>query len=470
MIGRNLKGGIIIALLVCGGIFFFAQGQAFARWEMVSGDLLKTAKKYYEQQQYKEAIREYSKVLLIDPHQKEALEYLKKMGLEGGVYGTYKNEIDQVFELNQEISAYQQDLERLMDQAQAQQQHNRQLEQQKHSLEQAIAQKEAEKEQVIAAHEELRAVSVMKIREQQEHIDDLQESRQGQAQDIARLSTDLFEMRTRTAEHQDVIAKQEAKLQDMQDMLDKTKKISEEELRVLRLKYDEHLAVLEDTQIEKDQEMSQIAADFRDRLRKFNKALIEKETQLKMEKNLSAVKSYRIAQQEAGNLELRKQLKEEYTQKQTLYGQAELLTREIQKLKRKLTFRMTNTRKDPDEKLRSYIRKQDDVIGEMKIRLATLLTEIELLDNDGEGKDGKQVQEMTQQVGDLKKEIAEKEKELKFSEEKQNILKSRLEELQERLDIVQGMIRDKEKRILFLEQNLGTDVYPGDSGDEDGRF
>lgn len=59
----------------------------------------------------------------------------------------------------------------------------------------------------------------------------------------------------------------------------------------------------------------------------------------------------------------------------------------------------------------------------------------------------------------MKKEIDAQEGEVNFSQKQQEILNDRIDEYRERLGIVEGMIKDKEERILFLEEQLGADVY-----------
>lgn len=59
----------------------------------VASSLVDLGKSFYQEGNRKEAIHEFSKALLVDPYNKEAKEYLKKLGLKSGLYQGVKTEI-----------------------------------------------------------------------------------------------------------------------------------------------------------------------------------------------------------------------------------------------------------------------------------------------------------------------------------------------------------------------------------------
>jgi chromosome segregation ATPase len=63
-----------------------AQNAAYQNSYPIAAYLLDYAKKLYEQGDFENAKHEFSKLLVIDPDNKEAREYLKKMGLDRGLY------------------------------------------------------------------------------------------------------------------------------------------------------------------------------------------------------------------------------------------------------------------------------------------------------------------------------------------------------------------------------------------------
>lgn len=448
----------IIALLIFSGGFIVMQN-VFAQ-SLVVGELIKTGKELYENGQYEDAIHEFSKVLLVESRNEDALFYLKEMGLDGGVYGSQKTAIDHIYDLNEEIIAHRNELQKLEDQNRSQEKFSQQLQEQKVYLENMIVQKEQEKKGFIEAGEEFRVAANMKLKEQQGHIDDLESSNQGKKQELIRLNTDMVEVKQELVLDKGTLEKKIQELDDLKNDFEKHQNLSEEEVRVLRIKYENELAGLEENNNILDQEVFDIKEQYRKNMRKYHAALVDKEAELKMEKNLSTVKSYRIAQQEGRYLEMKEALNALRKDKGVLADEAGILRDQIGKLKRKKTFRYSESLLDPSEdKLTDYIQKQDGVIIDLKARMVSLLGEIDALKKQGTEKDAEKIEDLEKQVDGLKKEIDDKAGELNFSQKQQSILSDRIDEYRERLGIVEGMIQDKEERILFLEEQLGADVY-----------
>lgn len=458
MINVNNRGLriFIIALLICGGVFIFTQQGILAR-SLVAAELINMGKEFYENGQSKEAIHEFSKALLIDPHNEDALFYLKEMGVEGGVYGYQKTALDYIYELNEEIIAHQNSLQNLK----AQQQYSKDLQEQKTQLKNIIAQKEQEKKDIFGASEELRIVATMKLAEQQGYIEELEISNQGKKQELVRLNTDLVEIKQAFVLDKDMLKKKMQELDVLRSNFEKHQNLSEEELRALRITYEKELASLEESHNDLDHEVFGIKEQYRKNMRKYHSALLKKETELKMEKNLSAVKSYRIAQQENRYLKLRSGVDELIEVKTALVDEAELLRGYIKKIRREKTFRYSKSLAIPaEDKLTEYIHKQDGVIIDLKARMVDLLGKVRALKELGVEKDAEKIEDLKVQIDSLKKEIDDKAGELDFSQKQQEILGDRIDEYQKRLEIVEDMIKDKEERILFLEEQLGSDVYP----------
>lgn len=460
------KTFFIAALLIFSGVFFFMQG-AYAQGSMVVQELIKMGKGFYESGHYEKAIHEFSKALLVEPYNEEALKCLEKMGVDGGVYGYQKTAVDHIYELSEEIAAYQNDLQALEAQKNAQQEYNAKLEQQKAYLKNMIAQKEEEKQNLSAESEEFRAVATMKLKENQDYISELEQGSRGKIVELVRLNTDLVEIKEELISDKNVIEGQAEELNGLKRDFEKYKKLNDEEARILTMKHEDELASLEKDRNDLGHEVFNVKDRHRQKMRQYQQAFVKKEAELKMEKSLSTIKSYRIAQQENRYSDLKEKLDVLRKQKIGLADEAEELRKQIRKLKQERTFRYASSSVDSKTDLKKQlvqrIRKQDADIMDLKTRLVEMLGQIDLL-KEGPLEDGQRISELEQQVAGLEQEIAEKEKEMDFSLEQQDILEGRIEEYQERLDIVEGMITDKEERILFLEEQLGADVYPDEQG------
>ena len=451
-------------LLVCGGVFIFS-ANAFAVWDMVTAELIHEGKEHYDNGRYEDAIHEFSKVLLSDPRNQEALSYLNRMGLTEGVYGARSNPVDRIYQLSEEILAYQKDLNLLESQNESHRQGNMRL---KQRLQETIAQKEEEKQRLIEAGRELRSVAAIKLLEQQEHIGRLEQVQDAQTRDIdemgkdiVELSMELVESREKLSHDEKFIADKHKELTALKEELEKNKHLSDEELGSLRLIYNKKLAMLEEDRNNLEQQVFTARNDHREKMQLYRRTLTDKETELKMEKNLSAVKSYQIARQERRYLDLKDQLEDLYRQKKVLFDEASELKLQISKLRQEQTFRAASSPKPLERKAAEYIRRQDQQIMDLKSRLVLLQGELKEARRQGALEDAQRVTQLERRTAELKREIAAKEKDLEFAREQQSVLEERVGEYKERLEIVEGMIKDKEERILFLEEQLGADVYPG---------
>lgn len=443
---------LVPALLMIGGMLFFCP-HASAK-SLVAQELIQMGKELYENGSHEEALHEFSKVLLIEPRNEEALSYLEKMGFDDGIYGRRKSPLFDLYALNVEIVEYQQQIDQL----------NR--EQQKDyekidALQERIVQKENEKQQLIDENYELNAVATMKLKEQQEYIENLKQENELKKEELLRLNTDLAELKQELVADKTTLAQMTADLEGLEREYDQYQQMTEDEKQAMTNDYKKSLADLEEQRDHLEREIFKVKDRYRRNMRKYHDALVIKEADLKKEKNLSAVKSYRIAQQENRFLALKEELDNVKDQKEMLKDEAYLLQEEIRALKRKLTFRYVEmSGRESSEDLEDHIRQQDEKLIQLKEQQIALLNKIEFLKEQGNEEDKQMIRDLNRQIDGLKKEIKQKEEEIEFQGKQQEALNGRIDEYQKRLDIVEGMIEDKEARILFLEEQLGADIYP----------
>lgn len=450
---------LIAALLLFSGVFLLSNN-SFAQSSLIVDSLLIEGKGLYESGEYEKAIPLFSKALLIQPRNKEALEYLKKMGLDGGIYGSPKTMIDRIYDLMDDIELYRQDLQALEEQSRSQAEQTEQVKQQKQHLEELIQQKEQEKQQLMEKSEEFYAVAVMKGKEVAE-LQDVTEQKTGE---LVRLNTDLFETKKQLLSDREVLENRNAELTTVRENFDQHQKMSETQLHELKMQYETDILELQKKRDALEHEVFNVSDDRDETVKRFDDALRQKEAMLTLEQGRLAVTSYQLAKQEAQLLRMREQVQILHTQRQDLIKEAEGLREQIRQLKQDQNFRYAHTADTKPQKLVEHIKKQDEQIIDLKARLTRLLEEAASLQRT-DAVSEKEMTALQDKIKALETEISDKEKELSFSKEQTVSLEGRIKDYQERLDVVEEMIKDKEDRILFLEKEMGSDVFLGGQGE-----
>ena len=461
-VSRKTTAVWIMALLMCGG-GFLCPHEAGAEEGMVADTLLREARAFYEEGKNEKAIHNASKVLLLEPYNQEALDLLKMMGLQEGIYGAQPTTLNQIHALTEEIAGYQQELNALELHNQSQEQENQQLEDQKARLQEMISQKEQEKQRLIEQSRELRSVAVMKLQEKQDMIAELEDTSARTTEALVRLNTDMYQAKQQMVADKELIGEQAVELEAVQGEYDEHKKMSETELRELKRQYEEELLEIDKAKSELEHELFVVKDERQEKLKVLNEVLQQKDVDLAMEQDRLAVKSHELAQTQANLLRMKQELDQLRGQKDNLAREAEVLRQQIREVQREQTFRYAHQKKSGSkgskEDMGSYIKKQDNLIAELKSRAVQALDEVKALKKNGNEADAERIAELEQEVEGLERRIREKQKDLTLYREQQDIFQQRIKDYQKRLKIVEGMIKDKEEQILFLEEQVGADVY-----------
>lgn len=459
-IHRRCLRWLSAALLVFGGVFLLSV-PVLAQNSLVADNLMQEAKECYDNGSHEKAIQLFSKVLLVQPRNKEALRYLKKMGLDGGIYGYHKTMPDHIYDLMEEIHLYEQDLNALEARSRLQSEETEELKEARQRLEELIRNKEEERQRLEEDYEEFYAIAAVRFKEQKEDLTRLQETAEQKTQELVRLNTDLFESKQQWLSDRETLGETSQELASVKKEMDDRQKASEARLHEMKMQYEQDVMALQKRRDELEHEMFQLTDDRDQKVRRFDDALRKKSAELTLEQGRLAVAGQQLARRESQLLKAQEEIRMLYAQRADLAGEAAALRDHIDQLKREQAFRRVSAPSD-DKKvgLIAHVKKQDTQIMELKIRLAALLDEM-----DAAGKVKETSAETTaalqEQIRSLRSEIADKERELVFSKEQARSLEGRVSDYQERLEIVEGMIKDKEDRILFLEQELGAGAFLG---------
>lgn len=443
-----------LTLLICGGVFLLSE-PVFAQWDMLTRELLKEGRRYYDAGHYEEAIHEFSKVLLSDPRNSEALSYLKEMGLDGGLYGERNNPQDQVYRLSQQMQAYRDGMENLQTQNEKQRQIERQLRQ--------VVNDQAQKNQEMAvSRAELRAVATMKLLEQQDDLRRFQKQGRTQAQDVIRLSSDLAQaandldvLEQRLQDQDDLIARQRNRLALLEDDYHQAQAVGEEERSVLKAVYTRKLALLEGERNALDQQLFSARQDYQEKIRQYQQELTTAETELKMQQHLSEAQAAQLARQEQRYSALQEERERLRAERERFIDEAQEIRQKIQGYQEEL--RQTKFKSQQAAVYLEYIRQQNQEIAVLKEQASHILNELSWLKSRAPETSRGQADALQKRVAELEQKIREKEQALELSKDQHEMLSDRIEEYKERLQTVEAMILDKEQRILLLEEQLNAE-------------
>ena len=455
---QNIRKVIVLngILLVC-GILFFA-GHCLAQNSLVAADLINVGKEFYNKGSYDKAIHELSKALLIEPRNEEALDYLRRMGLKRGIYSYQTSPLDEISELTDEIGAYEKRLKDLEEQQKRQRSFSQKLQDEKQQLEQLIDQKEQEKQQLMEQHEELRIVASMKLKEQQEQIRELAKNDQARTEQVVTLHTDLYSLKDQLKGDREQFLVKKQELEQIRNEFEQYKKEAETTYRQVEIDREKQLLVLEKERDGLEHVAFNMEQDRREKVKAFEDIVRQKDAELYLEKNRTATVTYQLAKEKQHGLNLKTQVERLRQEKDELAGEARGLEAQLSEMRKQKMYRYAGkeTKRDESIPLVNHIIRQDNIILDLKSRLIVLKEEVKSLNAR---ENATEVAELNEQIESLRKEINEKEKALEFSGEKEGILESRIQEYRKRLEIVEGMIKDKENRILFLEEQMDVGLY-----------
>ena len=165
---------IFISIFLSLLLAVFLPVPAFAAVSMVSEDLCRKGKFYYERGDYAKAVHELSKAILVDPKNEEARGYLQQLGIKDGLYGRQNPPLSQIAALAHDIQQYKREVQSLEEKTRKQAGLNKLLEQDKQYFRQAILNKETEnqilKEKVVTVEQD----AAVRQKESRKALDELE--------------------------------------------------------------------------------------------------------------------------------------------------------------------------------------------------------------------------------------------------------------------------------------------------------
>ncbi len=423
----------------CLGTLIFCSN-VFAVEGMVAAQFVSDGIEFYNREDYEKAADAFSKALLAQSDNAEALKYLRSMGLEEGLYGQNRSLSAEVVRINFEIQRYQTEINGLKQETSARQQ---EFQARREALEQMILAKESQNQEILDDVALFHEAVTEEMTEQAQAIDQLQSEKEQQSQTLTVLNKQLATAEKQTIE-QDVIAqKQEDSISRLKNELEDLDQTYRQDL----VGYSEKLAQLEKNRQNLEHEKFKMQGEYHEDVKSLEKSIAQKDAELLLKDYKLAYTEFDAASKESRLIEKDQKIRNLQKNYSELRLQAEDLKQGIDQLKREQRFRKSlGTSSQSKGVLVNRIKKQDGQILELKDRLIEARERLKQLNSQEQANSG-EASNLNQQVLTLEEELRTKERELAILKDNNTILEARLKDAQENLKIVQDMLKEREEQL-----------------------
>ena len=443
---KNINYKIIISLM-------FITLMATPCWavSLISQDISKRAIELYEQGAYGKAVHEFSKALLADPNNQEALMYLNKMGLEGGIYSQGATPQAAIGGMVADIQDYQRSVSDLQHQVSMEQENALALEKDKDALQGVVARQETEKKALIGEIDNVNE----ELKGREDQIEDLNRSLKDKGGEIVRLHTNLYDIKGRLVSQRNLAKEKTKALKEQERDFVLAQKDWKARSRREKLAYEDKLAVIERAHVlqktavlDAETQKHKIVRELQDTVHEIRrgKELTQEQLDLTLQdlgflKKKAARKERRINDLEASIKILEDELDSAQRRIHKLYAQ----NTEYQEIDRQSSVNLR------------WLKRKDSVISSLKQELLACRQNILLYRDSPEEEKGARLNDLKDQLMATKKELFITQTLLEEKVSENDILKERLADTQEQLGLVEGLLDEKDSELEDLEGQL-TDV------------
>lgn len=434
---------------------------------------------FFRQGRKRQAIHEFSKALLVDPENKTAKKYLKKMGFDRGIYGELNSPIDQILELNEERNFLNSQVSELEQSNSEKNRVNEELAAEKERICRAFWEKKDEANTLQIAKNVLQSDLAQKDQliealhngysDKEKEIEDLNKSIESYEGDLrkqekilriknrdiedlrsdlkyieARLIKDELEYREKEAGLKSVSSEQAAEFEAFNEQLFNIKSQLAQKGALLDAK-DKELNDIGRRLDEISQEAAARADEIEDNLAATDETVDKIKDQA----------SQRVHNKEQEIRSLRESLAQKQAELDDLMKQLDSASGDLGKIKQQ--WQRINgagaSSKDNAEIL-ELLKKRDHCIAELKARLAQVTTKLNALLREHPSEDTAEIGNLRKEIADLNQLLSDREKTLQESQGNIGLLEERLRDVQEQLTLLNQIVGEREEKIKELQEQL----------------
>lgn len=429
---------LILAVISLAALCLTASSLPVAQATMVSDSLVQEGIKLYEEGDQEKAVERLSKALIIDPDNQAAKDYLKKMGMDAGLFQPEKGAVYlEQKDRAREIKDYQDQLNALEREKGEKEKWAQTLAEDKAYLKEAIDQRNRELENLRQELDRMRD-EIPGEQEKQESL---------RAQEEQAKAAD--HLKTRVDRQLTLIEEKDRQIKQLQKQLTLTEKEARKkslgyEHKILDLKAEHRKSQSQDFKkdLEKDQEIQMLQSRLRS-----SRAAVEalNNNILLINRNLTSLENKLITKDEAIQ-GLNKTLAAQREACLDLKNESAVPEKE-----KPAGAGLKNQDTCPDAEL---YRRQDRQIADFKKRLAQAQKDMTALRQNVTQSAQEDASVLKEQLAGLETELKKRDAVIADEEASYEILEQRLKDAQERLGIANKMIQEKDRQIKDMEKEI----------------
>jgi len=428
---------------------------------LIAQDLIDDGKKSFEAGDYRAAIHQFSKALLVDSKNKEALDYLRQMGLSGGVYGNAKTQLEQISDLGQEVNGYRGQVADLEEANKAKAEEARQLQEAIDATEKALQEKEAEARSARVEAEEIKKTADMRVEESVKKAEDAQARAEFKQQEAIRLHTDLYDLKNRLVTTQNELKEKASQWtsaeEQMQKQLEQTVKIHDEE----KLKNQRDQLALEKELEKLRHDSLEMELQAKRDLEEMHKLLFEKSREAEYSHDRLILANYKLANTEQVVAAKEEQVLEFQEALARMQARVKFLEKKVIVQKAEAVNAAAKAQAAGATTV-DFLKRQDKQIAELKEELLGARGDLVNLRAAKAEEEAAAVSGLRRQLAEVSDKLNNTQSEYDRKSEDYKILEERLQGLQERLGVVEKLLQSRDEQIKDMEQRLTEDILKMD--------
>ena len=427
---------------------------SFARaGSLAAEDLLVGAKAYYEEGRYQQAIHEFSRVLLVDPYNKEAKEYLHKLGLQEGLYGRQVTPLQQVTQMGQEIVDYEGQLSTMAEENARQAEFSQQLQGEIGNMGAALQEKTDEADNLRQESAAIQKTAAEKVAQSEKVAAAMKAKADFKEKEVVRLHTDLYEMKARFLENQKEIEQKETALKQLQEKMGQELGKNTKAGREQQLQYKKQEIALKAELETLRHQAKMMEIENKKQIDGMREELVEKTNEADALHDRLVVANYKLANTENAIAS---------KEREVLQGQDALsqMQARVLSLEDKLKAAGMQQKLGASSEVRTvdFLKKQDQQIAELKTQLLATKSELGKLRQSAGQSSVAETATLKQQLAEMSKQWKESKSLYEHKSEDYQIMEKRLKDLQERLLVVEGLLKSRDEQMKTLENQLDDDL------------
>lgn len=448
---------VIFSSVTALAVLFLAPATFGETSGLASRHLLDQGKSFYQRGDHVRAAQALSKVLLMEPENREALLYLKKMGLDGSYYGNRNQRFSQIVHLAEKVQDYELRLKEMQAQSDKKDELARTLENDKEALRQAVAAMEDQTKDLRQKMEDVHSSS----EHDQAMIADLEKNVSKKDEEIERLNTNLIETRDQLNEHLALLSSKEEELKKLElqtQDLEKDLSSTKNSWRDNQMEYENRIQAIEEELGGTQHARATSEEEFQGQLRTLKEALDRKVSELTAAQEQMIFVEYKLNNRE-------KQLNERVRQVDDLKNTMTELEQNLTAMQQKNSEDMPGPAsdvKDPSEAVkehRRWIKRQDFLIAKLKDKLLSSREQMESLGESGSGLNDSDVVALREELLRVKQRLQQNHSAPGESEEFL-LMEQRFKDAQERLEAFEKILQERDDQVKELEEQLNSALSP----------